>query len=57
MPQVFGVFIGLALGLASLYVVFRVFFRTREARPSGSRQRGGAAFGKRRTALRRPRMY
>ncbi len=57
MPQVLGVFIGMALGLAALYVVFRAFFRTREARPAGGRLRGGAAFGKRRPTPRRPRMY
>jgi hypothetical protein len=57
MPHAFGVFVGLGLGLASLYIVFKVFFRVREARPSGGRLRGGAAFGKRRPALKRPRMY
>jgi hypothetical protein len=57
MPHGFGVYIGLAVGLAALYVVFKVFFQTREVRPVGGRLRGGAAFGKRRSALKRPRLY
>lgn len=57
MPPVIGVVLGLLLGLLSLYLVFRVLFRAREARPAGRRSRRGGAPGKRRRTLHRPRTY
>lgn len=57
MPHVIGIFLGLALGLATLYLVFKAFFRVREVRPSGRRARRRPDLGKRRRTLRRPRTY
>ncbi len=57
MPRIFVIFVGLALSLAIVWVVFRVFFQAREARPVGWRARHAPVMGKRGRGPRRPRMY
>ncbi len=57
MPRILVVVVGLALSLALVWVVFRVLFQAREARPVGWRARHALEPGKRRRGPRRPRMY